>query len=145
MDSLSLILNISKGCFINDKDNIIGNLFTTFINQKLDKLVSPSDMLKQKWEIVEPLIYDCVYQEGHFRPEISAVLTQRLVNYVLFYFSQKGSKENVVQDRLLEIINNERKLFSEDLLFYFIKTIISEYPARTGKLLTDTKIRSKIL
>lgn len=102
-------------------------------------------MLKQKWEIVEPLIYDCVYQEGHFRPEISAVLTQRLVNYVLFYFSQKGSKENVVQDRLLEIINNERKLFSEDLLFYFIKTIVSEYPARTGKLLTDTKIRSKIL
>jgi hypothetical protein len=140
-----LILNISKGCFINDKDNIIGNLFTTFINQKLDKLVSPSDMLKQKWEIVEPLIYDCVYQEGHFRPEISAVLTQRLVNYVLFYFSQKGSKENVVQDRLLEIINNERKLFSEDLLFYFIKTIVSEYPSRTGKLLTDTKIRSKIL
>lgn len=145
MDSLSLILNISKGCFINDKDNIIGNLFTTFINQKLDKLVSPSDMLKQKWEIVEPLIYDCVYQEGQFRPEISAVLTQRLVNYVLFYFSQKGSKENVVQDRLLEIINNKRKLFSEDLLFYFIKTIVSEYPGRTGKLLTDTKIRSKIL
>jgi hypothetical protein len=145
IDSLSLILNISKGCFINDKDNIIGNLFTTFINQKLDKLVSPSDILKQKWEIVEPLIYDCVYQEGHFRPEISAVLTQRLVNYVLFYFSQKGSKENVVQDRLLEIINNERKLFSEDLLFYFIKTIVSEYPSRTGKLLTDTKIRSKIL
>ena len=61
-DSLAMILSISKGCFLNDKDNVVGTLFTTFIAQKLDKLVSPNDMLLQKWETVEPKIHDCVYE-----------------------------------------------------------------------------------
>ena len=47
-NSLALILNISKGCFLNDKDNVVGTLFTTFVAQKLDRLISPEDMLKQK-------------------------------------------------------------------------------------------------
>ena len=143
--SLALILNISKGCFLNDKDNVVGTLFTTFIAQKLDKLVSPSDMLTQKWETVEPRIHDCVYENGRFRTEIAAILSTRLLNYMLYYFSQKGVKENVVQDRFLDIIDNPRKLFSDDLLFYTIKTIMSKYPTKTTKLMLNTKIRNKII
>ena len=30
-DSLELILQIASGAFVDDKDNIIGSLFTTFI------------------------------------------------------------------------------------------------------------------
>ena len=143
--SLALILNISKGCFLNDKDNVVGTLFTTFIAQKLDKLVSPSDMLMQNWETVEPKIYDCVYDNGRFRTEIAAILSTRLLNYMLYYFSQKGVKENVVQDRLLDFIDNPRKLFSDDLLFFTIKTVMSKYPTKTTKLMLNTKIRNKII
>ena len=143
--SLALILNISKGCFLNDKDNVVGTLFTTFIAQKLDKLVQPKDMLMQKWETVEPKIYDCVHDGERFKPEIASILAIRLLNYILFYFSQKGTKENVVQDRLLEFIDNPRKLLSEDLLFHIIKTVIAKFPSRTSKLLLNSKIRSKII
>lgn len=144
-DSLALILNISKGCFLNDEDNLVGTMFTTFVSQKLDKLVSPEDMLKQKWETVENRIHDCVYDGDKFRPEIASILTTRLLNYIMYYFSQKGSKESLVQDRLLEIVNNKRKLFSEDLLFHAIKTIIAKYPARTNKLILNPQIRSIIV
>jgi hypothetical protein len=144
-NSLALILNISKGCFLNDKDNIVGTLFTNFISQKLDKLIQPKDMLLQKWETVEPKIYDCVYNGDFHRTEIASILATRLLNYILFYFSQKGNKESIVQDRLLDFINNERKLFSDDLLFHIIKTVISKYPARTGKLLLNADIRNKVI
>lgn len=142
--SLALILNISKGCFLNDRDNIVGSLFTTFIAQKLDKLVQPKDMLMQKWETVEPKIYDCVHDGDRFKTEIASILAIRLLNYIMFYFSQTGVKESLVQDRLLDFIDNPRKLFSDDLLFHIIKTVIGKYPAKTTKLLINSKIRSKI-
>lgn len=143
--SLALILNISKGCFLNDSDNVVGTLFTTFISQRLDKLVQPKDMLEQKWETVEPKIHDCVYDGEHFKPEIASILAIRLLNYIMVYFSQKGVKESVVQDRLLDFIDNKRKLFSDDLLFHIIKTVIAKYPAKTNKLLLNAKIRNKVI
>jgi hypothetical protein len=142
---LALILNISKGCFLNDKDNVVGTLFTTFIAQKLDKLVDPEDMLKHKWETVEPKIHDCVYDGEKFKTEIASILALRLLNYIMFYFSQSGAKQDVVQDRLLDFIENPRKLFSDDLLFHIIKTVIGKYPAKTTKLLINSKIRSKVI
>ena len=144
-NSLSLILNISKGCFLNDRDNVVGTLFTTFIAQKLDKLVQPQDMLMQKWETVEPKIHDCVYDGDKLRTEIASILAIRLLNYILYYFSQTGVKESIVQDRLLDFIENRRKLFSDDLLFHIIKTVIGKYPGKTSKLLINSKIRSKIV
>ena len=143
--SLPLILSISKGCFLDDKDNVVGTLFTTFISQKLDKLVSPQDMLMQKWDSVEPRIYDCVHDGERFKTEIASILAIRLLNYIMFYYSQPGGKESVVQDRLLDFIENPRKLLSDDLLFHIIKTAISKYPARTTKLMANSKIRNKII
>ena len=144
-NSLALILNISKGCFLNDKNNVVGTLFTTFIAQKLDKLVKPEDMLKQNWETVEPKIHDCVYEGERMKTEIASILAIRLLNYILFYFSQNGAKQDVVQDRLLDFIENPRKLFSDDLLFHIIKTVIGKYPSKTTKLLINSKIRSKVI
>lgn len=144
-NSLALILNIAKGCFLNDKDNVVGTLFTTFIAQKLDKLVQPKDMLMQKWETVEPKIHDCIYEGDRMKTEIASILAIRLLNYIMFYFSQTGVKESIVQDRLLDFIDNPRRLFSDDLLFHIIKTVVGKYPAKTTKLLINSKIRNKVI
>ena len=145
-DTLALILQISKGCFLNDKDNIIGNLFTTFIANKLDRLIQPKDMIELKWDTLEPKMKNCVYDNGNFRPEIASVLTIRFMNYVLHLFGTKGAiKENVVYDRILEIVNNDEMLFSEDLIFHLVKSLITKYPGRTGKLLMNPTIRNKVV
>ena len=147
--SLALILNIAKGCF-HDTDNIVGALFTNFIANKLDKLVSPEDMLLQGWDTVSKKIERCVWDGEQYHPEIAAVLHTRLLNYAMKYFETKGSKANVVQDRLLELVENaddpkEKTLFSEDLLFSVIKTLIAKYPGKTNKLLLNPQIRKKVL
>lgn len=124
--SLALILQLSKGCFLNDTDNIVGNLFISFLAEKLDRLIQPKDMLIQSWSTVEPKLFNCVYENDNYKPEIASILAIRLLNYIIYYFSQNGAKEAVVQDRILDFINNERKLLSDDLMFHIIKTLIGK-------------------
>ena len=144
-DSLAMILNISKGCF-NDPDNVVGSLFTTFVANNLDKLISPKDMLTEKWDTVYPKIKKCVYDEnGNYKPAVAAILQTRLLNYSMYYFDQKGSKTEVVYDRLLDVLHAKEMLFSEDIVFNIIKTLCVKYPQRTNKWMLNTEIRKKII
>ena len=147
--NLAMILNISKGCF-TDKDNIIGSLFTTFIANKLDKLITPEDLLLKSWNVVKPQIEKCVWDgSGQYRADIASILHTRLLNYCIYYFSKTGSKTDVVQDRLIQIIDASEdptnKLFSADFLFDIIRVLVKQFPARTNKFMLNPKIRSKII
>lgn len=147
-ENLALILNISKGCF-HDPDNIVGGLFTSFIANKLDQLVSPDDMLFQDWDKVSKRIHECVYDsDKRYHPEIAAILHTRLLNHSLVHLGKTGSKTQPVIDRLCELAEQSKepeKLFSEDLLFSMIKTLIAKHPARLNKMLFNPNIRSKIV
>lgn len=148
-ESLALILNISKGCF-HDQDNVVGSLFTTFIANKLDKLVSPEDMLLKDWKKVKEEIEACVWDSNdNYHPEIAAVLHTRLLNYSINYLNN-GNKADVFNDRIVELVDNsnsktEKRLFSEDLLFSIIKTMVGKFKAKTNKLLLNPAIRKKVL
>lgn len=144
-ESLAMILNISKGCF-HDKDNIVGSLFTTFVANKLDQLVSPKDMLTEKWDTVQPKIKKCVYDDkGNYKPSVAAILQTRLLNYSLYYWGQTGAKTQPVIDRLLEILNSQDVLFSEDIIFNIIKTLATKFPARMNKAMLNNQIRQKVI
>ena len=147
-DNLALILNISKGCF-HDPDNIVGGLFTSFIANKLDQLVSPEDMLFMDWDKVSPKIKECVYDsDGRYHPEIAAILHTRLLNHSLVHLGKTGSKTQPVIDRLCELAEQSKetdKYFSEDLLFSMIKTLIAKTNGRLNKMLFNPAIRSKIV
>ena len=145
--NLALILNISKGCFSFDKDNIIGSLFTSFIANKLDKLISPKDMLMEPWDKVKTRIENCVWDsDKKYHPEIASVLGTRLLNYSMLYLEGKGNKVSVVQDRLIDIVNyKEVKLFNEDIIYHVIKTLAVKYAAKMNKLLMIPSIKAKLL
>ena len=143
--TLAMILNISKGCF-DDKENVVGHLFTMFIANKLDKLISPERLLTGDWKEVSEEIKQCVYDEhGNYRPDIASVLSTRLLNYTSYYFEQKGSKSDPVQKRLLEIIDSPDMLFSEDLIYNVIKQLATNYASRMNKVIIHPKIRKKLL
>lgn len=143
--SLAMILNIAKGCF-DDKENVVGNLFTMFIANKLDKLVEPEKMLMGAWDTVKERIKECVYTEsGNYRPDIASVLSTRLLNYISYYFDQKGSKADIVQKRLLEFIDSDEMLFSEDLIYNVVKQLATNYAAKMNRVIIHPKIRKKLL
>lgn len=149
--NLALINQIASGAFVDDKDNIIGGLFTTFIANKLDKLISPEDLLLKPWDSIKDKLIECVYtSNGTYRPDVAAILHTRLLNYSAYYFEQAKAKTDVVQDRLLKLIEcndnpDEKMIFSEDFLFDIIRNLIKKFPNRTNKFMLNTKIRNKVL
>lgn len=149
--NLALINQIASGAFVDDKDNIIGGLFTTFIANKLDKLISPEDLLLKSWDSIKDKLIECVYtSNGVYRPDVAAILHTRLLNYSAYYFEQPKAKTDIVQDRLLKLIEcndnpDEKMIFSEDFLFDIIRNLIKKFPNRTNKFMLNPKIRNKVL
>lgn len=147
--SLALILNIAKGCF-NDPYNKVGTLFTTFIANKLDKLISPEDILTKDWDTIKEKIEACVYDGDKYRYDIAAILEKRLLNYAMTYFETKKGKTDVVQQRIIDLIEapekkDGKKLFSDDALFHLIKNLMAKYPSRTNKFIMNAKIRKNVI
>lgn len=146
-EGLYKIMLISKGCF-SSKENIVGNLFTMFINNKLDKLIQPDEMLFGDWKKVSKEIEDCVFsgENDTYRADIGSTITTRFINFVEHYFeSDKNSNTQVVVDRVLDIVNNDKTLLAEDLIFSMIRNLVGKYPTRTNKLLMNPKIMQKVI
>ena len=141
---ISFTFKNAQGCF-NDKDNIVGNLFTTFIANKLDKLISPEDMLFGDWDEIKDKMEKCVYDGNRYRTPIASVLQTRLLNKSLAYFSEKGNKTDVVIDRIVKIIDADKMLLSEDFLFNIIKTLYAKFPQKMTKALLNGRIRNIVL
>lgn len=143
-DNLAQILQIASGCFLDD-DDIVGGLFTTFIANKLDKLMDPDTMLNKDWDYVKGELAKEVYDGDNYRADIASVLTTRFCNFVNLYFNTKGSKTEVAVDRILKIIEHDKMLFSEDLIFSLIKTLHKNHPTRCNKLLLNPKVARKLI
>jgi hypothetical protein len=150
-DSLALILNIANGCFDDDK-NTVGNMFTTFINNKLHKLITPEELLTLDWDKAAKRLEECVYEkrgsEEVYRADIASILSIRLINHIESLFNQKGTKSDPIVNRILEIIddkNKNKKLLSEDLIFNMIKTLTVKYPARVKKLITNKDVIKRVI
>ena len=135
---------IAKGCF-NTEENIIGRLFTLFINNKLDKLIQPDKMLLEEWDKVSGKIKKCVYDDDKYRADIASALTTRLFNYIEKCFKDKSVSSDIVTTRLLDIIKHDETLLAEDLLFTLIKNLISNHPTRANKLASNPLIMKKVL
>lgn len=143
-DNLNLINLIAEGCFESD-ENVIGRFFTMFINNRLDRLINPKDILEDEWRSVSARLRNCIYVNDNYRADISSVLTIRFLNYIDIYFKQPNSDTQKVIDRILDLISSEKMLLSEDLIFKLIKSLVAKYPQRCTKILLNEKVRKSVL
>ena len=146
-ENLAMILQIASGCF-NDPDNIVGGLFTNFIANKLDKLISPEDMLMQDFPALKRRMKACVWDDKKYRADIGSVLHTILLNYILQYFEKPKAETKIVEERLLDFINEcedkKNMLLSEDFIFNIVKILLKNYPARCNRFMLNPKIRAKV-
>lgn len=143
--NLAFILQLAKGCFSSDDTNSVGSLFTLFINNKLDKLITPEDLLMKSWDHVKSEMKKLVYNGDQYRADIAAILSIRFLNYTLYYFGQQNAKSDVVVDRILKFVESEEILLSEDMLYNLIKQLNSKFPTRVSKLMFNAKVISKVV
>jgi len=144
-NSLYTIMLIAKGCFTTE-DNVVGNLFTMFVNNNLDKLIQPEDLLFKDWKDASKLLKECIFVNKVYRTDIAATVTTRFINFISMYLNNNPDADSkVVNQRIIDIVNNEEDLLTKDLVFQLVKELVSKYPTRTNQLLMNAKIMSNIM
>jgi hypothetical protein len=136
-EQLPMIQMVGEGSVGTD----FSSLFTMFINNKLDKILSPEDIITKDKNYVFTALKDMIGEGDDFRADISSVVSTRIVNYLLNF-----SKTNSISAQILQRIENlfiDCTSFTEDLKYYIIKEVVNGNKGKFGKLMMNPKI-SKI-
>ena len=113
-------------------------MFTTFINNKLDKLVTPKDMLLHDNEpYVIGEIRSCIGVGPQYRADIASVLATRLINYTIHYAENNVINQKVT-DRLIRYATDD--IFTNDLKYIIIKKIINANKQKFQKLMLNADV-----
>lgn len=145
-DGLGRALQIAEGIF-DSEDNLIGQKFGLFIKKKLDKLISPEDMVNKSWEDVKKVLKTSAgtADSDNYRTDIAATLTFRFVNYTLHKLSKPAEKADLYVNRILDIVNDKEQFLTADLIYSLASKLFDKYPQRVSKLLVDKKFKDMLL
>ena len=113
-------------------------MFTTFINNKLDKLVTPKDiLLHDNQEYIIGELRNCIGRGQAYRADIASVLTTRLINFTLNYAENNSIYQKQI-DRLIKLAVDDT--LTDDLKYIMIKKLLNGNKTKFQKLLTDPEV-----
>ena len=113
-------------------------IFTTFINNKLDKLVKPQDILcHDNGDYIMGELRGCIGKDHNYRADIASVLATRLINFTINY-SEKNSINQKHIDRLIKLGTEDA--FTDDLKYVVIKKILNGNKQKFQKLLMNEAV-----
>jgi len=133
-EQLPLIQMIGEGSVGAD----FSSMFTMFINNKLDKIISPEDILTKDEAYVKGAIVASVGQGDDFRADLSSVIATRVINYALTV-ADKGGVPQAMIDRLAKL-TTEFDGFTNDLRYYMVKEIVNGNKVKFAALMQDTNV-----
>ena len=133
-EQLPLIQMIGEGSVGAD----FSSMFTMFINNKLDKIVSPEDILTKDEAYVKGAILASVGRDDDFRADLASVIATRVINYALTV-AEKGSVGKPMIDRLAKL-TTEFDGFTNDLRYYMVKEIVNGNKVKFAGLMQDTNV-----
>ena len=122
----------------------VATLFSSFINNRLDKLISPKEMLLGAGDdaIANKLllaICDGGSSATNYRADIASILTTRLINYTLNYV-QKNKVTDAILSRISSLVKHD-EVFTDDLKYHIVKKILNGNKQKFQKLLFDPKVQ----
>lgn len=113
-------------------------IFTTFINNKLDKLVKPQDILcHDNGDYIMGELRGCIGKDNNYRADIASVLSTRLINFTINY-SEKNSITQKHIDRLIKLGTEDA--FTDDLKYVVIKKILNGNKQKFQKLMMNETV-----
>ena len=133
-DNLSLIQMIGEGSV----GDAFASMFTTFINNKLDKLVTPKDLLthdSQQYILGE--LRGRIGKDDTYRADIASTLATRLANYAVVY-SKDNTISQKITDRLKALCTED--YFTNDLKYLIVRSIFGGNKKKFNKLMMIPEI-----
>lgn len=114
-------------------------MFTTFIHNKLDKLVTPKDILLHDNEsFIIGELRNCIGRGNDYRADIASVLTTRLINFTVNY-SEKNTIHQKTIDRLIKLATDQETL-TDDLKYVLVKKVLNGNKQKFQKLMADPEV-----
>ena len=132
-DQLPLIQMIGEGSVGSE----FSTLFTMFINNKLDKMISPENIMSQDEQYVLNTLKSLVGKDKAYRADIASTLGTRVSNYLEFY-----AKENTVEKPLIERIAKiiTEKIFATDVSYNMVKSIYNSNPGKFKLMMLNKEL-----
>ena len=114
------------------------SLFTMFINNKLDKMISPQDVLTKDERYVLNTLTAAIGKDDDYRADIASVLATRVVNYSLTFASKHSVNQEMI-DRLV-VLSTKSDVFTEDLKYRLVKDILNGNKVKFSKLIMNQEV-----
>lgn len=128
-NNLSMIQMIGEGSV----GDAFASMFTTFINNKLDKLVTPKDLLLHDNEqYILNELRSCIGKDDTYRADIASTLATRLGNFSVVY-SKDNTISQKVTDRLKSLCTMD--YFTNDLKYLIVRTIFNGNKKKFNKFM----------
>jgi len=132
--NLSMIQLIGEGSV----GDTFASMFTVFINNKLDKLVTPKSLLTHdNEEYILNELKDCIGTGNNYRADIASTLATRLANYSLVY-SETNTITEKITNRLIKLCTGDH--FTNDLKYLIVRTIFNGNKQKFSKLMMNPEI-----
>ena len=131
---LPLIQMIGEGSVGVD----FSSMFTMFINNKLDRIISPADILTKDETYVLGSLTSAVGEDNDFRADISSVIATRIINYSLA-LADKTSISKPIIDRIAKL-TTDCKAFTDDLRYYMVKEIVNGNKIKFSQLMMNQNV-----
>jgi hypothetical protein len=114
------------------------SMFTTFINNKLDKLVTPKDLLTHESEqYILNELRSCIGNNDNYRADIASTLATRLSNYAVVY-SKENTIDKKITDRLIALCTKD--YFTNDLKYLIVRSIFNGNKQKFNKMMMNPEI-----
>ena len=114
-------------------------MFTMFINNKLDRIISPEDIMTNPNEAyVIGALNSAVGIGDDFRADISSVISTRVINYCLTYATDKSIPDAMV-NRLTKLVT-DCGAFTDDLRYFMVKEIVNGNKVKWQKLMMNANV-----
>jgi hypothetical protein len=133
-ENLPMIQMIGEGSVGAD----MTSLFTLFINNKLDQLMSPKDiLLHDNEDYIVGALKSTIGREDEYRADIASIMSTRLVNFALAHFKTNPMKPEVIK-RLEKLVVDE--IFAIDLKYMIVRNLINGNKQKFQKLMLNDKV-----
>lgn len=119
------------------------SMFTMFINNKLDRIISPEDIMTKDTKYVFSSLKSMIGEDDEFRADISSVVSTRVVNYLVNF-----AKTNPISAQILKRVEElfiDCTSFTDDLKYFIVKEVVNANKQKFGKLMMNPKIANIII
>lgn len=113
-------------------------LFAMFINNRLDKLITPHDiLLHDNSQHVMTELKKAIGTDKDYRADIASILTTRMINYGIHYSETNTIYQKTI-DRLIDLSTND--ILTDDLKYVLVKKFLNGNKQKFAKMMAHPEV-----